>query len=27
VPLGLRDIYRAGKESWRDMTVELEVHE
>jgi hypothetical protein len=27
VPLGLWDIYRAGQESWRDMTVELEVHE
>lgn len=27
VPLGLRDIYRAGKHEWQDMTVEVEVHE
>jgi len=27
VPLGLRDIYRAGKENWQDLTVEVEVHE
>jgi hypothetical protein len=27
VPLGLRDLYRAGKENWQDLTVEVEVHE
>ena len=27
VPLGLRDLYRSGKENWQDLTVEVEVHE
>jgi len=27
VPLGLRDIYRASKKEWQDMTVEVEVYE
>ena len=27
VPLGLRDIYRAGRENWRDLAVEVEVDE
>jgi hypothetical protein len=27
VPLGIRDLIRIGREQWRDMTVEVEVHE
>lgn len=27
VPLGLRDLYRAGRENWQDLTVEAEVDE
>ena len=27
VPLGLRDIYRAGKDDWQDLTVEVEINE
>ncbi len=27
VPLGVRDIIRAGRESWQDITLESETHE
>lgn len=27
VPLGLRDIYRAGRENWQDLTIEVEINE